>query len=158
MTLLPIYDGLAAARAAILASRRFGEATLPEAVQARIRGVFGEDLTAEQVVARVVADVRADGDAAVRRYGEAFDGVRVEAARVDEAEIQAAVAEAPPALRDALQVAARQVAAFHERARRQSWLDFRDGGALGQLIQPLERVGVYAPGGRAAYPSSVIMA
>ncbi|HWP28333.1 MAG TPA: histidinol dehydrogenase, partial [Chloroflexota bacterium] len=64
----------------------------------------------------------------------------------------------PPALVHSLEVAARRVAAFHERARRQSWLDFRDGGALGQLIQPLERVGVYAPGGRAAYPSSVVMA
>src|SRR5919199_93633 len=158
MSVLPIDEGLPAARAAILSSREFGEAPLPAPVRARIRDVFGEDLSAEQVVARVVADVRAEGDAAVRRYGEAFDGVRVESARVDEAEIQAAVAEAPPELVGALEVSARQVAAFHERARRQSWLDFRGEGALGQLIQPLDRVGVYAPGGRAAYPSSVVMA
>ncbi len=158
MPVLPIYEGLPAARAAILASRAAGEAPLPAPVRARIRDVFGEDLSAEQVVARVVADVRAEGDAAVRRYGEAFDGVKVESARVDEAEIQAAVAEAPPGLARALEVSARQVAAFHERARRQSWLEFRGEGALGQLIQPLDRVGVYAPGGRAAYPSSVIMA
>src|SRR5215210_7811845 len=125
MSLLPVYEGLAAARAAILASRQFGEAALPEPVRARIRSVFGVDLSAEQVVARVVADVRAEGDAAVRRYGEAFDGVRVEAARVDETEIQEAVAQAPPELARALEVSARQVAAFHERARRQSWLDFR---------------------------------
>src|SRR5262249_19790387 len=158
MTVLPIYEGLDVARAAILASRQFGEAPLPDAVRARIRAVFDADLTAEQVVARVVADVRAEGDVAVRRYGEAFDGVTVTAARVDEAEIQAAVAGAPPALADALEVSARQVMAFHERARRQSWLDWRGEGALGQIIRPLDRVGVYAPGGRAAYPSSVIMA
>jgi histidinol dehydrogenase len=127
-------------------------------VQARIRAVFGADLTAEQVVARVVADVRAEGDAAVRRYAEAFDGVAPERLRVDDAEIEAAVRAASPALVDALEVAARQVTAFHERARRQSWLDFRAEGALGQLILPLDRVGVYAPGGRAAYPSSVLMA
>jgi histidinol dehydrogenase len=158
MTVLPIYEGLDAARTAILASRQFGEAPLPAAVRARIRAVFNAELTAEQVVARVVADVRAEGDVAVRRYGEAFDGVSVAAARVDEAEIQAAVAGAPPALARALEVSARQVAAFHERARRQSWLDWRGEGALGQMIRPLDRVGVYAPGGRAAYPSSVIMA
>src|SRR5215210_914570 len=159
MSLLRVYDGLDAAREAILASRRFGEVDLPEAVRARIRDVFGADLTAEQVVARVIADVRTDGDEAVRRYSEAFDGVAVDRFRVDDAEIDAAVAGAPPALIEALEVAARQVAAFHERARRQSWLDFRgEGGALGQLILPLDRVGVYAPGGRAAYPSSVVMA
>src|SRR2546430_16080493 len=115
MTVLPIYEGLDAARAAILASRQFGEMPLPDAVRARIRAVFDADLTAEQVVARVVADVRAEGDVAVRRYGEAFDGVTVAAARVGEAEIQAAVAGAPPALAQALEVSARQVAAFHER-------------------------------------------
>jgi histidinol dehydrogenase len=158
MGVLRIYDGLEAAREGILASRRSGAVELPEAVRARVRGVFGTDLTAEQVVDRVLADVRAESDAAVRRYGEAFDGVAVETFRVDAAEIDAAVANAPPALVHALEVAARQVAAFHERARRQSWLDFRGEGALGQLVLPLERVGVYAPGGRAAYPSSVIMA
>jgi histidinol dehydrogenase len=158
MSLLPIYQGLDAARAAILASRRFGEVDLPEAVRTRVRVVFGADLTAEQVVARVIADVRAEGDAAVRRYSEAFDGVAPATLRVDDAELDAAVAAAPRELVGALEVAARQVAAFHERARRQSWLDFRGEGALGQLIQPLERVGVYAPGGRAAYPSSVVMA
>jgi histidinol dehydrogenase len=158
MSLLRVYDGLEAARHAILASRRFGEVELPEAVRARIRAVFGAHLTAEQVVHRIIADVRADGDEAVRRYGEAFDGVAVDRFRVDDAEIESAVAGAPRSLIEALEVATRQVAAFHERARRQSWLDFRGEGALGQLILPLDRVGVYAPGGRAAYPSSVVMA
>ncbi|HLH21040.1 MAG TPA: histidinol dehydrogenase [Chloroflexota bacterium] len=158
MSLLRVYDGLDAARKTILASRRFGEVELPEGVRARIRAVFGADLTAEQVVARVIADVRADGDEALRRYGEAFDSVAVDTFRVDDAALDAAVASAPPALVEALEVAARRVRAFHERARRQSWLDFRGEGALGQLILPLDRVGVYAPGGRAAYPSSVVMA
>jgi histidinol dehydrogenase len=158
MSLPRVYEGLQAARDAIIASRRFGEVDLPEPVRARIRAVFGADLTAGQVVERVVADVRAEGDAAVRRYAEAFDGVALDTLRVPEADLDAAVREAAPALVEALQVAARQVTAFHERARRQSWLDFRAEGALGQLIQPLDRVAVYAPGGRAAYPSSVVMA
>ena len=158
MSLPRVYEGLEAAREAIIASRRFGEVELPEAVQARIGAVFGADLTAEQVVARILADVRAEGDAAVRRYAEAFDGVAVDTLRVPDADLDAAVRDASPALVEALAVAVRQVTAFHERARRQSWLDFRAEGALGQLIQPLDRVGVYAPGGRAAYPSSVVMA
>ncbi len=158
MTLPRVYEGLEAARAGILASRRLGAVELPEAARARIRAVFGADLSAEEVVARVLADVRAEGDAAVRRYTAAFDGATLDGLRVAEAEIDAAVRAAPPALVDALEVAVRQVRAFHERARRQSWLDFRGEGALGQLILPLDRVGVYAPGGRAAYPSSVVMA
>src|SRR3954463_12299940 len=125
MSLLRVYEGLDAARTAIIASRRFGEVELPEAVRERIRAVFGAELTAEQVVARIIADVRADGDEALRRYGEAFDGVAVDRFRLDDAEIDAAVADAPPSLVEALEVAARQVAAFHERARRQSWLEFK---------------------------------
>lgn len=157
-TLLPIYDGLEAARAGILASRREGAVTLPEAVQARVREVFGADLSAEEVVARVIRDVRAEGDEAVVRYAAAFDRANVPQLRVGDAEIDAAVAAASPALVEALEVAARQLRAFHERARRNSWLDFHGEGALGQLILPLDRVAVYAPGGRAPYPSSVVHA
>ncbi|MBX5490207.1 MAG: histidinol dehydrogenase [Chloroflexi bacterium] len=157
-TLLPIYEGLAAARATILASRREGSVALPPAVQARIREVFGAELTAEQVVARVLHDVRAEGDAAVRRYTAAFDGAEVSAFRVSEAEVEAAVAAASPALVEALEVAARQLRAFHARAQRRSWVEFQGEGALGQLIRPLGRVAVYAPGGRAPYPSSVVHA
>src|SRR5215207_434180 len=124
-TVLPIYEGIEAARAAILASRREGSVTLPEAVAARVREVFGEELTAEQVVARVVQDVRAEGDEAVLRYAAAFDRANTSSLRVDEAEIDAALAAVSPALIEALQVAAARLRAFHERARRNSWLDFQ---------------------------------
>ena len=58
----------------------------------------------------------------------------------------------------ALELAAGEIRAFHEKARRNSWLDFKGDGALGQVIRPLRRVGLYAPGGRALYPSTVLMA
>jgi histidinol dehydrogenase len=155
---LPLYVGLAAARDAIVSRRGQFAVDLPPSVRARVQAVFGEDLTAEAVVDRVLADVRAEGDVAVRRYAEAFDAARPDTLRVSDAEIEAATASLPRPLVEALEVTARRVREFHERPRRQSWLDFRAGGALGQLILPLDRVGVYAPGGRAAYPSSVIMA
>src|SRR4029079_2660191 len=73
--------------------------------------------------------------------------------------VDTAYEETPDAVRAALQHAASRVRAFHEKQSRRSWLDWReDGSALGQLVRPLERVGVYVPGGRAPYPSSLLMA
>jgi histidinol dehydrogenase len=110
-------------------------------------------------VRRILDDVRTHGDAALRQYTRAFDRADVDELRVADAQIDAAVARVGSRVMDALQVAARRIRAFHEKARRRSWLDHTpSGGALGQLIRPLERVAVYAPGGRAPYPSSVLMA
>ena len=127
-------------------------------MKARIRDVFGADLSAAEVVDRVLQDVRSEGDAALRRYTRAFDGAELTDLIVPDAELDAALAAIPGEVRNALQAAAERIRAFHERSRRNSWLNFADGGALGQMIVPIERVGVYAPGGRAAYPSTVLMA
>ena len=156
------FGTAAAAREALLVGRgRFAvdHAALPEAVRAGIRQTFGEDLGAEDVVRRVIDDVKAQGDAALRRYTRAFDQVELTDLKVPETQIDAAVVRVGQQVMDALQLAARRIRAFHEYGRRRSWLEHTPaGGALGQLIRPLERVGVYAPGGRAPYPSSVLMA
>src|SRR5712692_3345823 len=132
---------------------------LPASVRAGIRETFGEDLSAEAVVQRILDDVRSRGDAAVRHFTRAFDHVDVDELRVSSAEIDTAVERVGERVMDALCVAAQRIRAFHEHTRRTSWLDHTPtGGALGQLIRPLERVAVYAPGGRAPYPSSVLMA
>jgi histidinol dehydrogenase len=99
MGMLRVHDGVETAYATILASRRSGEVVLPDAVRARVQAVFGADLTAEEVVARVISDVRADGDDALRHYGEALDGAAIDRFRVDEALIDAAMASAPAELR-----------------------------------------------------------
>ncbi len=122
------------------------------------------DAAIESRVAEIVADVRARGDAAVLENTARFDGVV--AASVAELELsQAALREAfdaiTPAQRDALQAAARRVRSYHERqleACGRSW-SYRDedGSLLGQKVTPLDRVGIYVPGGKAAYPSSVLM-
>jgi histidinol dehydrogenase len=109
---------------------------------------------------RIVDTVRRRGDRAVIEFTRRFDGVTLSPAqlRVSDAEVAAAQAAVPPAARRALRLAARRIAAFHRRQRTRSW-SYRDaaGLRLGQQITPLQRVGLYVPGGHAAYPSSVLM-
>lgn len=158
MTIIRVYPDLEEARREILGRRAPTSHELPKAVRAAIRAAFGEDLSPVQVVQRIVGDVRTEGDAAVRRYTSALDGVEVDDLLVPQEELDAALRATPEEVRSALEVAAARVRSFHERSRRTSWVEFADGGALGQLRVPVERVGVYAPGGRAAYPSTVVMA
>jgi histidinol dehydrogenase len=156
------FPDAATAREALLVGR--GRMTvdpdaLPEAVRATIKATFGQDLSAESVVQRVIADVRARGDDALRHYTRAFDRAEVSDLRVSSAHIDAAAERVGDRVMGALETAAQRIRAFHEHGRRTSWLDHTpSGGALGQLIRPLDRVAVYAPGGRAPYPSSVLMA
>ncbi|MBV9579112.1 MAG: histidinol dehydrogenase, partial [Chloroflexi bacterium] len=97
--------------------------------------------------------------AALREYTRAFDGADVGELCVSDAEMDAAVERVGRPVIDALETAARRIRDFHEHSRRRSWLEYTPaGGALGQMIRPLDRVAVYAPGGRAPYPSSVLMA
>ena len=156
------FPTAAAGREALLVGRgrlAVDPSALPRAVRAGIRQTFGEDLGAEDVVRRVIEDVRAQRDAALRRYTRAFDQVELTDLKVPEGQFDTAVSRVGQQVMDALHLAAQRIRAFHEHGRRRSWLDHTPtGGALGQLIRPLERVAVYAPGGRAPYPSSVLMA
>lgn len=106
----------------------------------------------------IVEQVRAEGDAALRQLTLKFDGVEVEQLRVSEEEIAAARAAVAPETLAALQKAAGQIREFHERQVEQSWFFARGDGALvGAKITPLDSVGIYVPGGRALYPSTVLM-
>lgn len=106
----------------------------------------------------IIADVRERGDAALRDYTERFDGVRVEDFRVPYADIAEAVTRVDDRTVKALRQAADQIRDFHERQRQQSWFTVREDGALvGSKVEPLESVGIYVPGGRALYPSTVLM-
>jgi histidinol dehydrogenase len=156
--LIARYDDVDEARRELLARRSLGDAPLPAPVVRKIREVFGRDLAPGEVVARIIADVRSDGDTAIRRYTEAIDGRLDAAPGVSPSELDAAVAAVGPAVVAGLEAAADQIRRFHERARRNSWIAHEGDGALGQIIRPLRRVGIYAPGGRAPYPSSVLMA
>ena len=105
--------------------------------------------------------MRARGDAALLEYTQRFDRVQAgsaQALEIPKADWHAALAALPAAQRDALQAAAARVRAYHERQRAETWTYTEaDGTLLGQQVTPLDRVGLYVPGGKAAYPSSVLM-
>ena len=128
---------------------------LPDAVVARTREAFGPDVTPEQSVVNMLRDVRADGDAAVRRYSKLLDGVDLDDFRVGPGEMKRARESVSKALRKALETAAQRVRDFHQAVLPRSWVDLEKG--LGEMVRPLKRVGLYAPGGTAAYPSTVLM-
>ncbi|MBA9083918.1 histidinol dehydrogenase [Fontibacillus solani] len=113
-----------------------------------------------EAVRKIVADIKKEGDAALLRYTEKFDGMKLEAAslRVTQEELHAAYEQVEPSFVEAISAAADNIRAFHMKQKRNSWMDLQpDGSLLGQVIRPLHRVGVYVPGGKAAYPSSVLM-
>ncbi|MFR8008116.1 MAG: histidinol dehydrogenase [Gordonibacter urolithinfaciens] len=106
----------------------------------------------------IIEDVRERGDGALRDYTERFDGVRLEDFRVPQLAVDEAAAYVDDGTARALRQAASQIRDFHERQRQQSWFTVREDGALvGSKVEPLESVGIYVPGGRALYPSSVLM-
>ena len=129
-----------------------------------LHGSAATDAAIEERVATILGDVQSRGDAAVLEYTQRFDGLNaatVAALEVTQAELQTALKAIPSAQRDALMAAASRVRSYHERqleACGRSW-SYRDddGTRLGQKVTPLDRVGIYVPGGKAAYPSSVLM-
>ena len=132
--------------------------------KARLHWSAEADAAIEQRVAGILADVQLRGDAAVLDYTGRFDGLQATTMtelELTQAELKAAFEAIPVAQRDALQAAARRVRSYHEaqkKANGESW-SYRDedGSLLGQKVTALDRVGIYVPGGKAAYPSSVLM-
>lgn len=120
-----------------------------------------QDEAIEAATARILREVRTEGDAAVLRYSRQFDHVQAEsiaALEIPRREWQTALASLPAAQRNALEAAADRVNTYHTHQRQDSWsYTESDGTRLGQQITPLDRVGLYVPGGKAAYPSSVLM-
>ncbi|MDO5691835.1 MAG: histidinol dehydrogenase [Pseudomonadota bacterium] len=134
------------------------------AFQARLHWSAEQDDAIEQRVKDILADVRSRGDAALLEYTARFDAlpaVSMAELELSAAELQAAFDSLPPAQRDALQQAAARIRRYHEWQKSQggetaTYRD-EDGTLLGQKVTPLDRVGIYVPGGKAAYPSSVLM-
>ncbi|PKB69337.1 MAG: histidinol dehydrogenase [SAR202 cluster bacterium Io17-Chloro-G5] len=129
--------------------------SLPESVLARTQEAFGEGVTPLQSIHQILDDVRQDGDAAVRRYAKLLDGSDLEDFRVTEEQMAQARNSVSKELRDSLELAAQRVRDFHEATMPSDWVDREKG--LGELVRPLDRVGLYAPGGSASYPSTVLM-
>ena len=112
----------------------------------------------EGVVADIIADVRKNGDAALYKYCEKFDGAKLSSLAVTPKEIEEAVAAVEPKFLEILQAAAKNIRAFHERQVRNSFIINNENGiVIGQKVIPVDRAGLYVPGGTAAYPSTVLM-
>jgi len=140
------------------------DADFEQKFQQRLHWSADTDAAIEQRVADILADVQQRGDVAVLEYTHRFDGLQagtLQALELTQAELKAAFDALPAVQRDALEAAAARVRRYHEaqkRASGESW-SYRDedGTLLGQKVTPLDRVGIYVPGGKAAYPSSVLM-
>lgn len=145
--------------AALLKKPFFDEVPLGEGVQKKLRAVFGAEISANEAVERIIKEVRQHGDTAVLEFTARIDGVKLEELKVSEAEFSTAYAKVSDAFLTAMRLAHANIRRFHEEQKpKSSWLTYREKGVvLGQNCTPLERVGIYVPGGTATYPSSVLM-
>ena len=135
-------------------TRKFSEIPVPESVLVRNEKLFGERLSPEQVVSCILNDVKARGDEALLDWTERLDGHRPAELEVSAAEIQAAAVA--PELHAAIELAIARVRAFYMQQPAHGFLSHDEGGALGQLVRPLGRVGLYVPGGLAPLVSTLI--
>jgi histidinol dehydrogenase len=134
------------------------ETAVTPAMLARLETTFGEPINAEEAVKRILRDIRSRGDAALREWSAKLDGFPAEAPiRVPAEALDAALAALDPETRAALEVAADRIREFYRRQPLTSWFTNDLGGTLGQFIRPIQRVGLYVPGGTAPLPSSVLM-
>lgn len=119
-----------------------------------------ENKNVQEIVDSILANVKENGDKAIFEYTEKFDKIKItpETLKVTDEEIKYAYSQVKPELIEVIKKSAARIKAFHEKQKRNSWFEPDEKGEImGQIIRPLERVGVYVPGGKAAYPSSVLM-
>ena len=145
------------ARQTILKRTPPDEFPVSQRVLDNIAKLFGESLTAEQAVTSILKDVRANGDSALREWTQRLDAMDLKPAPVSKAAIQSALDSISPVQRDALEKAAARIETFHRHQPLTSWFTNELGGTLGQIIRPIQRVGLYVPGGTAPLPSTVLM-
>lgn len=155
--MLKIYD-VSEAQKTILKRIPPDETAVTPVVLDRIAATFGERINAEEAVRRILRDVRTRGDAALREWSAKLDGFPADAPiRVPSEALTAALEALDPETREALEVAAERIREFYRRQPLSSWFTNDLGGTLGQFIRPIQRVGLYVPGGTAPLPSTVLM-
>lgn len=155
--LFSLYD-VESAKRTILRRSPMGDTVISPTLAANIKRVFGEALGPAEAVRCILADVRERGDQAIIAWTAKIDGLHLAGLQVSSVEIEAAYQALDPDLQATLHLAAERIRAFHQKQPNSSWQDWNENGSvLGQIIRPLERVGVYAPGGTAPYPSTLLM-
>jgi histidinol dehydrogenase len=154
--MLQIFD-VETARATILRRKPAGGSEYPPAVLARTEQLFGPGISPADAVRRILDSVRAEGDAALRRWSGLLDRVEPQDFRIPDQTLADAYTGLPASLAEALQAAADRIRRFHQLQPLPGWQTGALGGKLGQRFTPIERVGVYVPGGSAPLPSSLLM-
>lgn len=147
--------GVAEAQTSLLRRQPWEEAVLSPSVREKIAQVFGAELAPAQVVERILSQVRSQGDAALFHFTRLLDGVELERLEVPRDEWEVAYKGMAAPVVEAMRLAAERIEAFSQRQKCLGWMDFALG--VGEMVTPLERVGIYVPGGGAAYPSTVLM-
>lgn len=156
-TRFPIMTDGEEIRQRLTRRRGFAETDLSPRLSESIIRIFGEPLSAQAVVERILDDVRETGDNAVKHYTRIIDGDVPDSLEVPRSAWLRAYESLDTSVQQALRTSAAQIERFHRMQLRISWLDWSEEGALGQLVVPIERIGIYTPGGTAAYPSTLLM-
>jgi len=154
--MLTIYD-VESARSGILKRQPLEDTPVSNATLERIKNLFGEALSPEQVVDRILAEVRKKGDSALLEWTQKLDSPQTKMIKVSPQSMESAWDWLPEPLRQALVLSAERVRKFHQAQPVTSWMTQSMGGTLGQFVRPIRRVGLYIPAGTAPLPSTVIM-
>ena len=152
-----VFTDVEEARQSILKRHTLRDYDVPEQIIERSVSLFGERVLPEEAVRRIIRSVRSDGDSAVHEWNLKLDATQAAELCVSTTTLQAALDAIPSDLRIALEAAAERIRAFHQKQPLHSWIDSSAEGVLGQLIRPVDSVGVYVPGGTAPLPSSLLM-
>lgn len=156
---MKLIKGLEDAKKFLFDIRKFGIDNIPNETLNLIlesnKKLFGKKLTPAQTVKMIIDEVKNDGDNAVKKYTSKIDGFDIDEIKVSNEDISNAYNKVPVKLIEALKIASERVADFHSKTLPKSWMDKQKG--WGQIIQPMNIIGTYAPGGTATYPSTVIM-
>ena len=152
---MKIVHGAQAARRELGRGRRLDLASVPPSFMDTTERVFGARLSPVETVSRIIEAVRADGDAAIRRFTRELEGRDYDALEVPQSEIEAAAGRVEPRVIAAFEGAAERIRRYHEAAMPRDWMDF--GAGYGGLARACESVGVYVPGGGAPLPSTALM-
>ncbi len=151
-----IIDDFQSAKSALSRSPLSELYPVSPAINERLREIFGMEIDPEQAVRQIIAEVRDRGDAALLDYTFKIDRVELTSLEVGREKITSAYDEVEEELVSALRLAAERIRIFHTRQKSEIWSQ-AGGLHLGWLIRPLQRIGVYAPGGTASYPSTILM-
>ncbi len=146
-----------AAKQTILKRNPIDEMIVPERLLAQLEQTFGEPVQPAEAVRRILRDIRQNGDSALRSWTKRLDQTDLPQPKISRPVIQTALEALDPTLRTALEEAAERIQKFHQKQPAISWIDQSLGGTVGQVLRPIQQIGVYVPGGTAPLPSSVLM-